>query len=188
MRIKLAMAMAALMLLTGCAVNLQTAVKSVNVAGVDHPYVFAEGRGVHGATLQVMDRYSPDGQTILAKDSAGSPGILSSFVQGGLAGAEMGAGLGTGLAVQGAAKVVQNTSGGGAVQSQGVQSSIKSSISNKNVNVNKPTNTNTNVNANTALGGAGGKGGEGGTGIGIGGAGGSATIQKGAVVNNNDFF
>jgi len=110
---KMLVVVLALVMAAGCAANLQTKVQSVEVAGITHPYVFAEGRGVHGGTLQVMDRYSPDGKTILAKDAAGSPGILSSFLHGGLAGAFQGAGVGTGLAVQGASRVVQSNTGTG---------------------------------------------------------------------------
>ena len=60
----------------------------------------------------------------------------------------------------------------------------KTDVKNTNTNLN----TNLNSNSNKAYGGAGGKGGDGGTGIGVGGAGGSATIQKGAVSNVNDIF
>ena len=165
----------ALAMVFGCTAAIQTKVGTYNINGVDHRAAFIEGRGVHGATLSTINCYDKDGK-LETNNAYGTGGILSSFVQGGLAGAEMGAGIGAGMAAQGAAKVVQNTSGGGATQSQG--QGIKSSISSKNVNVN----TNSNKNTNTAL------GGEGGTGIGIGGAGGNTTIQKGAVVNNNDVF
>jgi hypothetical protein len=121
---KLAIIGLAMLLLAGCAAGLQTVAKTVTVQGVQHPYVFAEGRGVHGATLQVMDRYSEDGKVIEARDAAGSAGILSSFLHGGLAGAEMGAGIGAGLAVQGAARVSQSANSG----------SPSASVANKNFN------------------------------------------------------
>lgn len=121
---KIAVLAMVLLMAVGCAANLQTASKTVTVAGVQHPYVFAEGRGVHGATLQVMDRYSEDGKIIQARDAAGSAGILSSFLHGGLAGAEMGAGIGAGLAVQGAARVSQSANSG----------SPSASVANKNFN------------------------------------------------------
>lgn len=118
MRIKLAVVLAVLMLLAGCAAGIQTAVKTYSINGVDHQAAFIEGRGVHGATLSAVNCYGPDGK-LETNNSYGTGGILSSFVQGGLAGAEMGAGLGAGLAVQGAAKVSQSVQGGGAVQTQG---------------------------------------------------------------------
>jgi hypothetical protein len=110
--------LAIIFLVAGCAANLQTATGTYEINGVTHTAAFIEGRGVHGATLSAVNCYDKDGK-LETNNAFGTGGILSSFLQGGLAGAEMGAGIGAGLAVQGAAKVTQNTSGGGATQSQG---------------------------------------------------------------------
>ena len=126
---RLAIVLACLLVLSGCAAGIQTAVGTYNIGGVAHQAVFIEGRGVHGATLATVNCYDAQGR-LETNNSFGTGGILSSFVQGGLAGAEMGAGLGAGLAVQGAAKVSQNVQGGGATQSQG--QGVKSTNTNVN--------------------------------------------------------
>ena len=127
--VRLGMLLLILAVLTGCAASIQTATGTYTVNGVPHTAAYVEGRGVHGATLSAVNVYGPDGR-LETNNSFGTAGILSSFVQGGLAGAEMGAGLGAGLAVQGAAKVSQSVQGGGATQSQG--QGVKSTNTNVN--------------------------------------------------------
>ena len=84
-----------LTMLSGCTAAVQTAVGTYNINGVDHQAAFIEGRGTHGATLSTINCYDKDGK-LETNNSFGTGGILSSFMQGGLAGAEMGAGIGQG--------------------------------------------------------------------------------------------
>jgi hypothetical protein len=130
-RKSLVLVLLSLLGLVGCTANLQTAVGTYSINGVTHTAAFIEGRGTHGATLSTINCYDKDGK-LETNNSFGAGGILSSFLHGGLAGAEMGAGIGAGLAAQGAANVVQNTTGGGAAQSQGT--AVKSVNVNKNAN------------------------------------------------------
>lgn len=144
-------------LFIGCAANLQTATAPYTVNGETHVAVFMEGRGVHGATLSSINCYDKTGK-LETNNSFGTAGILSSFVQGGLAGAEMGAGIGAGLAAQGASQVIQSGGGGGGAQSTAGASQAQAQRQRQtqgqgqaqgNVNTFTPANTNVNTNLNT---------------------------------------